>query len=258
MNDAHMTPWPAPSRRRLWLALYLDYLLIGGPLEILLWALDPLVPGLRKSSFLIRVAVVSVLDLALLGRHDWSPGRRALGIVRQSPAPGAADAPPHRRPLVVDPRLLAAERWWTVLLGVYLVLDGTKLLMRWTLWSRPMPFLGMALDAPTSAVFQVMLGIVGCVVGVGVLRLRARVVVVGVVLMGLVMLSTIASWSLLPEWITHEVAARREVTGRVGRPGEVEFMKALVPVGTVVASVLTMAWLGLVLRRARRMEPEPG
>ena len=251
-----MTPWPAPSRRRLWLALYLDYLVIGGPLEVAVWALEPLLPGVSRASFAIRVAVVAVLELALFGPFDWSPGRRALGIVRQ---PHPADGTPEdRRPLVVDQRLLAAERWWTILLGVLLVLDGTKLLFRWTQWSRPMPFLGMALDGPTSAVFQVMLGIAVCVVGVGVLRLRAHAVMGGFVVTAVVLYSVLSSWALLPDWIAHDVTARRALQGRVPRPGELEFMKAVVPRMTVLFAAVTMGWLGLTLRRARAMEPELG
>ena len=245
--------WPAPSRRRRLLAVYLDFLLLGAPIHLALWALRQKLPWIDAGSVPLRLGWFAVIEWLLISRLKWSPGNYALGIVLRPLAPleGAIAPADERKEPRVDPGLLERERWWTVLAGVLFVLDGAKLMVRWTEWSRPMPFLGMALADGPSAATQVVLGVAEAAAGIGVLRLSPAAAAGGVAMAVLVMVSTLMSWALLPDWIAHDVIGRRAVQGLPVREGEVETMQALIPPFMVVVAAIEALWMALVWTRTR-------
>lgn len=252
MSDERSS-WPVPSRRRRLLAVYLDFLLLGAPIHLALWALRQTMPWIDAGSVPLRLGWFAVIEWLLVARFKWSPGNYALGIVLRPLAPleGAIEPSAERKEPRVDPDLLARERWWTMLAGVLFVLEAAKLMVRWTEWSRPMPFLGMALGHGPSAGLQLALGVAQAAAGVGVLRLRQQAAAAGFALALFVTASMLASGSLLPDWIAHDVVARRAVQGLPVRDGEIETMQALVPPTMVAVSTIEMVWMMLVWMRAR-------
>jgi hypothetical protein len=246
--------WPAASRRRLMLAAYLDYLLLGAPWTIGVWALEAFWPALGRLSLPLRIGYFLVLEAILLGPVKWSPGQYCMGIVawKRSAFADPRDPDTVKPSYLVDPWLKANGRWWTVLFGVLVIEDAARSISRWTMWHAPMPVMGMQLSSEATIAFQILFGLVEVAVGVAVLRLKPVAMPLGLAVYGFMIASTVLSWELLPAWLEQAVTAKRAFLGRPTRPGEIGFMSEFVPVGTVIAGVVALGWLGLIWRRARR------
>lgn len=235
---------PIASRKRLLLAVYLDYLLFGAPWAIVIWWLSAIVPALGREPWYLKLLFFAALETMALRLVAWSPGYALLGITPLTPSTG--------RPVyAVDPRVKAGECWWTMAFGVLLILDGAKSISRWTLWSPPAPFFGIQPGPVSSAVVSIGLGALGLAVGAAALRLSPHLLSLGIAQTAIFSLSSLLSWSLWPAWIRDYIIARRAYQGGDVRPGEIEFMTALYPIGVVVLGVAMMAWLLLVVARIR-------
>ncbi len=248
------SPWSAASRKRRFLAAYLDYLFFGAPWTVAIWALAALWPALQQFSFSLNILLFLVFEALLVTVVKWSPGQYCLGIVSRQHI-SFASLPDFRGPTptyLVDRWLYTHERWWTLLFGVLAVLDGAKSLARWTFWQAPFPFLGTHPSAEASIAVQLFVGAAEVTVGITVLRLKWAALPLGLVVYGLLFVSTLLSWQLLPGWIEEHVVARRSLQGRSPRPGEIAFMQTFVPVGTVFAAGVATAWLALIGRRAQQ------
>lgn len=204
-------------------------------------------------SFPLKVLLFLALETLLVTLvKEWSAGQYCLGIVsyKRSPFASPSDPQSEKPSYLVDPWLSAHERWWTVLFGVLAILDGAKSLARWTMWHAPLPFMGAQLSSEASMAVQVCVGVIEVMVGVAVLRLKKVALPLGLVVYGFLLVSTVLSWQLLPDWVEHYVVARRSFQGLSPRPGEIEFMQALVPMGTLFVAVVATGWLILIGRRA--------
>ncbi len=237
-------------RGRLLLAAYLDYLLFGIPWTLWLWTSARLWPDLAGYPGWLRFVLFGVLELLLLGLVRWSPGLFALGIAR---AP-LADPETGARLSVwaVDPAVKAAERWWTMLLGVFAVLDGAKAAVRWALRHPPLPFFGQELPEPVADGLSAAVGAAECAVGLLLLRAWPAAGLASAALYAGVLLSSALSLSQLRAWAAAEVIARRAYQGLPVRAGEVEIMQQAAPLLFVAAPVLLIAWSLLVHGRFRR------
>ena len=240
-------PSRASWQRRL-LACFLDYLLFGVPWALVVWSLGKTLPS--TLSFLIGLAVFMGLE-ALLLQVGWSPGHWLLGIRRVVVADPLA-ASGTRSSWIVDPWLKSNEKWWTMLFGVLAILDGAKSLVRWSMWTPPIPFLGFQLDEATSAWVLVALGVFECAIGWAALRLRQELLPVGLTYYVLTIGSTLLSWRLWPAWVEKYTLARRAYQGLPLRDGEVELMQRLIPGSMVVGGILLGLWMLLVAWRIHR------
>ena len=246
--------WPVASRKRRVLAGYLDYLLLGGPWAVAMWFLADSLPPLQRASFPLKLVIFFLLEVVALKLLMWSPGQYCLGIVafRRSPFAAPQDSSAAKASYGVDPHLFFHERWWTMLFGVLAVLSGTKDLVRWTMWHVPLPVMGVQLTEQASIRLQVLVGAAEIFIGVAALRLNPLVLPVGLAVYGFQVVSTVLSWPLLPGWVETYVRERRSYQGLTPRPGEAEFMQAVVPIGMVVLGVVAALWSVFVGRRARQ------
>jgi hypothetical protein len=251
MKSVAALDWIPASRKRVLLAAYLDFLLIGAPLTVGLWTLTGHWPALQSASFPIRVLVFFLIESILLAKVRWSPGFSALGMAVSARSPDSFPSDPQRlKPVhVVDRWLIRNERWWTVLFGVLLILDGVKGVVRWTMWHVPMPFMGVQVSMATSLAITVAMGCAAVALGAGILRLRTFSVPLGLSYYGINLLSFLMSWSLLPGWIAEYTMARRAHRGLSPRPGEIEFMQTWIPAGSVVLLAMGLFLVVLVRRR---------
>ena len=187
-----------------------------------------------------------VVELVLLKVISWSPGYWALAIYQK--------AEPGQRPLlVVSPQVTSVERWWTILLGVLIVLEGTKMAVRWALWHPPIPFMGTQLESIPSAIVSVLMGGALCAIGLLVLRGRPKAALAGVVLYSVALLSAILSYELWSSWVAADVVARREFQGVPIREGEVAAMQRWAPAVIVGGPTLMLLWLAATARRFWRV-----
>jgi hypothetical protein len=221
---------------------------------LVLWAFSQAFPTLETVPAVTKFVGFLVLEALLLRVVRWSPGNELLGIRLRL----AGEFLVSRQEsflsgtLLVDPRLLRSEAWWTMLFGVVAILNGAKTAVRWTMFTPPAPVFGVQLSAEASAVVYVASGTLECLVGAAALQMRWYVLTVSVTYYGLSSLSAYLSRDLLPGWVEAYTQARRAYQGVPVRPGEVEQMQAIVPLLSIIPLVLLVWALAVFLRvRAR-------
>ena len=246
--------WPPVANRRRLLAVYLDYLIFGAVWALALWGLSKVFPTLAGLPFAVKIAGFLILEALLLRLVRWSPGNQLLGIrlrlsdefltsKQESFLSGA---------LVVDPRLLRSEAWWTILFGVLAILNGVKTAVRWTMFTPPAPEFGIQLSPEASVVVYVVSGSLHCLVGAAALQMRWYVLPLSVGYYGLSSVSAFLSRDLWPAWIEAYTHARRSYQGMPVRPGEVEMLQSIAPMIAIFPLVLLIWALAVFLRvRAR-------
>ena len=246
--------WPPASQKRRVLAWYLDFLLFGSPWAILVWGFSQVFPFLAKLSLPISLLLFLPLESLLLRLISWSPGHWLLAIRRLPADPFAPPEASERRRAryVVEPWLKSNERWWTILFGVLLILDGAKSLVRWTMWTPPIPFMGVQLDEAASIVAMLAFGALKCALGYAALRLRPWMLLLGAAYYVLDLSSTLLSWRLLPGWVERYQIARRAYQGVPVREGEGEMMQRMLPGGIIVLAFLMIIWMLFAASRIRR------
>jgi hypothetical protein len=237
--------WPSASKKRRLLAVYVDFLLFSAAVALVCWALGRLDPSLAVAPLWVQITTFLVVEAIVVKAVAWSPGHWSLGIYRAA-VPGLGPTP------VVSPNIVNAERWWTVLLGVLIALEGTKMAVRWSMWHPPVPLMGAQLEFAPSAVFSVVMGGMLCAVGLFVLRCRPKAASVGMALYAIALISGALSYELWSSWAAADVVARREYRGLPVREGEIETMRRWAPMLAVGAPALMLAWLVAAGRRFSR------
>jgi len=244
------------------LVVYIDYVIFGGPWAIAVWAISKFLPGFEAEPFWVKLSLFTALELVLHGLFRWSPGQFVLGVVEASRSTASlslSGAPlSTKRTYLVDPSLKMRERWWTVLVGVLLILEGAKSIARWTMFTPPIPWFGVVPPAAVSAALFVLVGLAEIVLGAGVLRMRRFIFTLGLALYGTVLASNLISWSQWPDWTRRYVLARRAFQGTPVREGELETMQTITPVLMVVAPVILLLLVLLVYWRVRRLDAMAG
>jgi len=227
MTHVGDVPWPNATKKRKVLALYLDYLLFGVPWSIAVWILTSTVPGLEREPWGARIVLFALLEWSILKFVKSSPGQWLLGIrdVGRVDPSIPIDQGGVRITKVVEPWLKSNERWWIILFGVLAILNGSKSMVRWTMWGVAMPFFGIELTEATSAVVMTLFGMLECAVGIAALRLKPIVLPLGVVNYGANLVSIVLSWPLLPQWIEEAQRARRQAQRLPVRPGKLSSCK---------------------------------
>jgi len=220
----------AASIGRRLLAWYIDYLFFAVAWVLLTYATGLFVdiPG-----FLLSLIIFLILR-SVLGRFVVSPGSALLSI------DGAGD---------VDRETLERESWLTLLLGVVILLSGTKQLVRWTQIEAVWPYFGFAPNPLEHVMISIVLGLLSIFAGCLILKLRRAGQLLGIFLSAVYLGSTVMSWQLWDDLVVQQIYARRAVQRLPVRAGEVEFMQALFPEALVVLAVLMIVLLLVPTRR---------
>ena len=141
------------------------------------------------------------------------------------------------------------ENWLTILIGVLLILEGTKKLVRWTQFIVPLPFFGVLVDSTTQMILNVTGGILFVLAGYMILKLKQTGLFLGIGLTIGTIASSIISWSLWDQIIPQMVEARRNLQGISVREGEVEFMQSLFPEMFLIFGVIFLIAMLLSIKR---------
>jgi hypothetical protein len=258
LHVSELASWPEASRKRRILAWYLDFLIIGAPWALVVWGLAAAVPVIQTYSLPMQAVLVLAINSMLLRGASWSPGHWLLGIHKvMIKPPGDGDTSSQREPIfIVEPCLKSGERWWTILFGVFSILNGAKSLVRWTFWAPTMPVMGVQPSEGAAIVVCLIFGVLECALGCATLRLRPAILIVGPIFYGATLVSLLLSWSLLTAWAERYVIARLEYQGRPGQEDQVEFMQTIMPIGLVAGGAIAGIWMVLVLMRVRRARAE--
>lgn len=232
------------SRKRLVLAAYLDLVLFN-TLAALAWRY--VAPGQEPPW--LKYAVFLGLEAALMLVVRWTPGEWLMSVRQIARAwdaiePGGKSA----APFLVNARVWKRESFWTAALGVFLIVDGAKEAVRWTMWTPPLPWFGTRLDPEWAMVS----GLVSLALGALVLRVHAAAPLAVAGASAATATSVLMSWSLWPEFAQGMVTRRRAFQGLPVRPGEVELMQAALAWG--VLAILAAQIVIVVAYRRRFTE----
>ncbi|MEM7138672.1 MAG: hypothetical protein AAF500_18985 [Myxococcota bacterium] len=228
---------PIASKKRRLLAVYIDYLLFAAVAAPVVWFLGRAGYEVHWAVMFFAFAIVESVGL------KWArttPGTRALSIVEHEGKP------------TVAARVKETERWWTMLLGVSLILEGSKNLVRFTEGLPPLPVFGSENDLGAFAV-TALLGAGNIIAGVLILRCRVAGPLLGLGV-GAAWASVLAlTWDQLDEWGFRRVSIQRELRGQTAVTAEdFEALGGMFQVFAVSALVIGAVLLVLAYVRFRR------
>jgi hypothetical protein len=239
--DAQVVEARVPaSRKRVILAIYLDFILFSLPWALVEYALHTR-PEWRALSTPVKFVTFALLELLLHRVIDWSPGRWLLSMNANG----------------VDAGVKSRESWITLLAGVVILLEGTKQLVRWSMWTPSGPWFGTMMDPDLWPLFSTASGLILCAIAYLFFRLHPAAPLAGVAFFGTMLASAVMSAPLWKEWLAESITRRRAYQGLPVRPGEIEQMQSMAP-GVVYAGIafylLLVIAAGAVImaRRPRR------
>jgi hypothetical protein len=156
---------------------------------------------------------------------------------------------PGTKAAIVDAKIKQGESWLTLLTAVFLMSEGLKSIVRWTMWTPPVPLFGFETGPELSAVCLIIMGFIECSIAFLIFRLKKSAFLTGMVYMSGVLASVALSWNLWDPWVEEMVYRRRAYQGIPVRDGEVEFMQGITPELFVAAVALYVVLLFLIRKR---------
>jgi hypothetical protein len=139
--------------------------------------------------------------------------------------------------------------WPNLVLGTFLMLDGLKLMVRWSQLDIAVPVFGLVETTALKVVILVAMGVVSVVAGAMLLAFRPMARITAAGSLALSALSLAMGWSVLDEAIARVQVARREAQGLPISEGENESMQAMLPFLSV--GMLAVCIVLLLLSRER-------
>lgn len=244
------------SKRRLLLAIYLDFLLYGIPWGIANYALLEFVPEFEAYSSPAKALTFTALELLLHLVFRWSPGTRFLSITYLNPSDGLniSIAPDSKGMPAVDSATLAAETNLSLLVATLMTLEGAKGFVRWVEYSPPAPMFGALVSDAAWPVVAMGGGAIECLIAYLIFKLDKRALWIGVPYFAANLLSAVLSWPLWTDWAARAVTMRRAAQGAAVRPGEIETLQGMMPAMAVGACILYLAGLFVVLPTLRKFQ----
>lgn len=230
--------WERASQKRQLLAIYIDFLLFEAVYQPIAWL--GIASGLLEENWVKFFLFILSTTLVRI-RKILSPGQRAVGIVVSKT--WGKDAVP-----LVNSQDKRMERWWTVLMGVLLLLEGSKNLVRWTLALPVQPLLGSDSPEWLGVAFVSALGALNVFAGFLVLRANSKGALLGLAVMTTQLACLVSHRSDFSVWAEKSVLARRELQGLPVREGEIEMAQSMVSTFLPVVLALGILWALLVYR----------
>ena len=198
--------------------------------------------------------VFTVIELALLRFTSWSPGSHLLGI-RLVPArthESFVDRIWEGRVPFVARRLKERESWLRIAAGTLMLNEASKSLIRWTMWTPPVPLFGHQTTETMGAVVAMGGGVIEALIAVSLLGVSVRAALIGIPYYALQLVSAVWSWSLWSDWAGEMMVRRRAYQNLPVRPGEVDMVQSFAAILTVGGALLMLVILALTIPRLLR------
>lgn len=188
-----------------------------------------------------------VLECVMRIGLRWSPGNYLLAM-RYVSGPSGPTA-------VVDMAAKRREHWVTLMLAVVLLNEGLKSLVRWTMWTPPIPAFGVQLSPSASAVYLIISGLLECAVAFYLFRVHRNSLYIGIVFVALSAISITLSWGYWDAWAVEMIESRRAYQGLPVREEEFALAKLLYPEGILVWLTVITLLLGVTARWTLQRDP---
>lgn len=254
--------WIPANRRRVLLAAYLDYCLFTASVGLLAHFAYVFDPVYREYPLYLKILVFIVIEYFLLARIQWSPGSWLLSVRLLDLRDYISEASRlpaylwrYPRTISVDAWVKDNETWFSLAMGVLMVNEGSKSLVRWTMWMPPSPEFGIETSETVSATLSIAKGGIELFLAWAILRLMFIAVPVAVAYCSVGFLSMWMSWSLWDSWVVEYVTRRRTFQGLPVQETEIEQMQAITPEWQLIffgALIILFLLLAIPIMRARR------
>lgn len=209
------------SKKRMLLSWYIDFLFF-----MTLWGLLSYFLKLEESVPFWAPYALFLAIRTIASKYIGSIGCSFLSIDKSS--------------MCVEENILRRENWLSILLGVLLVLEGTKQLVRWTQMFVSQPAFGYFPDETTQIIMHLAFGLISILAGYWFLKLDIRGFIAGIGVALINLISDGLSWKLWDPVVEQMVLTRREVQGLPVRDGEIEMMQSLMPEGMLVVATVSI------------------
>jgi hypothetical protein len=252
--------WMPASRKRLFLALYIDYLIVGASWALVQYVIRQFAPSVGEFPSYGRWVLFGLFELLVFRFKVPSVGATVLSMKQFSyRVTNDVGLSVRGKLWFVDSWVKKNESWFSMIVAFLFVSDGVKTAVRWILWNPPLPVFGMpAGDLWTPAVYVTM-GAVQIAVGYHLFKLSVRAFKIALPYLGAVAVSALASWDLWDPYIA-EMMERRRVS--LGQPEDVKrvlVMQAIMPEAMLAALGALSVCLIILFTKYRRLDSQdPG
>ncbi len=240
MNDDRIV---RASGRRLLLALFIEYNLFGAAWGVAWHFVDP-----TRESIALEMLAFALFELIAFWRWG-SPGAYFLSI--EAIPIGSFQYLPNEK-LAVDPAVIRCESWFSMLVGVVMIVSGAKEFCRWTLWSPPAPHFGYESTAEFSALISMFFGVAEVYCGYLILKMRKLGWHAVLALSAVYLTDIFLSWDLLDQFAIDYLNSKAEFVGK-NPPNEsqIELVQAVFPEAVLIGVVAILFAVALISRRMR-------
>ncbi len=251
------TEWIPATRKRMALAVYIDWIFFSVFLGLVNYVVSILSPEWTQLPLSIKIISFTALELVFCRTDLPSPGIHMLSIrmVKERAHDSRLSRILNNRLPMVDRRIKTGESWLTMIFATILLNEGTKGLVRWTMWTPPIPLFGMEVSNTVAYSAMIGMGTTECFLAYLVFRLRPSALFLGLGYFILQLASTVLSWELWDPWIREFTLRRKDFQDLPIRDGEIEFLQNITPEILVAGTIGYL--LALLIARKRLSIPPP-
>lgn len=213
------------SKKRMILSVYIDYIIIS----TLVGLFSIFILNNKEVPVYINIIIVLAIE-ALIAWNSGSPGMKFLSIANSKiPLTDENGNTLLKRVMLVDKTIYNNENIISLFTGILLVLEGSKQIIRWALWTSPMPFLIFQTDSMTFPVISIISGLIFLYSGYHILHLNIKGILISSIVIIIDIITTVINWSKWDEFAKIEIISRREYQGLPVDNKQLEFMQSIVP-----------------------------
>ncbi len=248
--------WVPASRKRLFLALYLDYLAVGVPWALVEYVIQHFAPAAGALPGWGRWLLFGLFELAVFGFKVPSVGAAILSMRQFSyRVTNDVGLSVRGKQWFADSWVKQNESWFSMVLAFLFMSDGVKAAVRWTAWSPPLPVFGMATSGPWALVVYLAIGAAEIWIGYLLFKLSTRAFTIAIPYLVLVTASTLLSWDLWDPFIAGMFEGRQAALGLPEDLKRMLVMQAIMPEAMLAALGALAVCLIILLPKYRRLNP---
>jgi len=239
------------SKKRMLLAIYLDYIILS-TLAGFFWVFilnNKIVP------FYIEMMILFVVESILIW-NIGSPGMKLLGISnKRLPMTDFHGNTRSRRVAFVDERIYHDETFYTIILAAFFLLEGSKKLIRWALWSPPQPFLAIETDALTFPIISMLTGGLLIYAGYLVFKVDIKGLIISFIVILIDIITLVLNWDKWDGYARLDMLSRRQYQNLPVNDRQLEFFQSITPEFLLIITILLLVAIAYSIYAVNKIRP---
>lgn len=239
------------SKKRLFLAFYLDYIL----LSLVVGYFSIFVLNIKEVPIYINLVILLIFESIITQKFE-SPGMKLLSISKRRISCTDDDGKICSKKInIVDPEIYNNENWLTIIIGIFFILEGSKRCIRWAIWTPSSPFLGIQTDDLSFPLISIAMGVICISAGYFYFKLSKYGfwLAIGILLTDI--FSIVLSWDQWDEICKQLIINRREYQGLPVTEESIHFMQSIIPEYTIGFSIVILILLLFSFKKLKNKKP---